>query len=432
MIDPVKRRHNRQNLVAACSALRTVAAFPFFGTLLGLTREGDIIKGDDDVDLYVDARDIERSCALLRAAGFTITDEVWPNDTPHFRQATRLLDGVKTFVDIYFYENRSDSPWIIDRWNFLARTHSPEYHLCIDKDLIFPLKTRRVFGADILMPRRRAKCCRFLYGPTWRQKMSKKDGEYSIVIHENQPHFLYRDSIAYKIHLRAVARNAEIDHLNQQLVSLAAARDGVTAERDLALVERAALTDQCTQSATEREAMRIERDAVTVARDEAVAERDGMASQRDAAVAERDALAIERDSMTVQRDAAVAERDALKAERDSMAAQRDEAVSARAAITEERDQATVARDAMQRERDDAVAERDTIIGQRNRAIAERDAMAAQRDHAVAQRDHAMGERDAMAAQRDHAIAEREAAIVRRDPVPSEPGKGLGRLFKAQA
>ncbi len=437
MIDPVKRRHNRRNLVAACAALRTVAPFPFFGTLLGLTREGDIIKGDDDVDLYIDARDLETACALLRGAGFDIAADVWPNHTPYFRQATRHLDGVKTFVDIYFYDSRPDSPWIIDRWNFIGQPQNPEYHLCVNKDLIFPLKTQRIFGAEIFMPRRLAKCCRYLYGPTWQKKASKQKGEYSIVIHQNQPHFLHRESIANKLHLKGVARMMENDQLHQRLAAMAAERDAMATERDRALAEYDVVVDQRNHCALESEAMRVERDqlvverdAVIVQRDEAVAERESLSVLRDAAVQERDAMVQERDAAVEERHAATVERDMLKAER-------DDAVAAREAMTAERDQAVAAGEAMRRERDDAKAERDAMALQRDHMTKERDGLAAQRDHVAMerdglalQRDHALAERDAMVVQRDHAVAERDAAMVRRDPVPGEPGKGLGRLFKA--
>lgn len=437
MLQSVKRRYNRQNLVAACSALRSIAPFAFFGTLLGLTRDDDIIKGDDDVDLYIDARDRDTASALLRAVGFEIVEGVWPNNTPHFLQATRILGRTKTFVDIYCYENRQESPWIIDRWNFIGRTDNPEHHLCVDKDLVFPLRSKRIFGTEVLIPRRPAKCCRYLYGPTWREKISKQNGGYSVVILDNRPHILSRDSIANKIHLRGVAKALEVERLEGQVVAITAERDAIAVERDQTLAARDALVAQRDHSAIECESMRVERDrlaaerdVLTAERDGAVAERDAIAAERDDARAERDAIAGERDeaaagreAMTVQRDAALAERDAVRTERDGMTAQRDEAVSAQSRLTIERDQAVAARDGMQQERDHARVERGAMAVQRDQARAERDAMVARCDHAVA-------ERDAMAAQRDHAVAERDAALARPVSTPVEAGRGMGRLFKA--
>ena len=46
--------------------LRNVEFFPFFGTLLGLVREGKPIASDDDVDFYVNISDYENVKSLLK------------------------------------------------------------------------------------------------------------------------------------------------------------------------------------------------------------------------------------------------------------------------------------------------------------------------------------------------------------------------------
>ena len=47
----VLRFDNRANLVLISKLLEDIDHFVFFGTLLGLTRELDIIDGDDDIDI---------------------------------------------------------------------------------------------------------------------------------------------------------------------------------------------------------------------------------------------------------------------------------------------------------------------------------------------------------------------------------------------
>ncbi|TXN42476.1 hypothetical protein FV227_28660, partial [Methylobacterium sp. WL119] len=129
MIDPVKRKYNRDNLILAYKALDSVSPFPFFGTLLGLTREKDIIKNDDDIDLYIDIKHRGNVAPLLTDAGFSVDIDNNPNLTQFFLQATRHIKGTQTYIDIYFYENRDELPWIIDRWNFSGDLNVADSHL---------------------------------------------------------------------------------------------------------------------------------------------------------------------------------------------------------------------------------------------------------------------------------------------------------------
>ena len=47
---------NRENLLFVAELLNRsgINWCVFFGTLLGLVRDGDVIKGDDDIDIYTD------------------------------------------------------------------------------------------------------------------------------------------------------------------------------------------------------------------------------------------------------------------------------------------------------------------------------------------------------------------------------------------
>ena len=49
----VLRLDNRANLVLITKLFEDIDHFVFFGTLLGLTRQLDIIEGDDDIDILV-------------------------------------------------------------------------------------------------------------------------------------------------------------------------------------------------------------------------------------------------------------------------------------------------------------------------------------------------------------------------------------------
>ena len=77
-----------------------------FGTLLGIVREDDIIRGDNDVDICIN--DDESSHNLMRgpvtqrleALGYVVTKETW--------SAYRVSDGVLC-VDIYITKREGDT-----------------------------------------------------------------------------------------------------------------------------------------------------------------------------------------------------------------------------------------------------------------------------------------------------------------------------------
>ena len=56
MFKPVSIEKNLNNLKYISDKLINVEWFIFFGTLLGYTRENNILKNDDDIDIYVDVR----------------------------------------------------------------------------------------------------------------------------------------------------------------------------------------------------------------------------------------------------------------------------------------------------------------------------------------------------------------------------------------
>ena len=47
---------NFQNLILVAPLIKGVEYFIFYGTLLGIIRENNIIKGDDDIDFLVNYR----------------------------------------------------------------------------------------------------------------------------------------------------------------------------------------------------------------------------------------------------------------------------------------------------------------------------------------------------------------------------------------
>lgn len=176
MHNPVSQAVNRKNLVDLASLLRGCEYFPFFGTLLGLTRAGDIIPHDDDVDIYANISDRNEIITRLTNSGFKVDLKNTVNSSHWFLQAKRNECESESFVDFYFYEPHPDLGYVVERWNFSGRWKEASNHLHVPYRIIYPIETREFFGVEIKMPADPVKCCEYLYGATWQKPLMKRLG----------------------------------------------------------------------------------------------------------------------------------------------------------------------------------------------------------------------------------------------------------------
>lgn len=153
--------------------LKQTDGFVFFGTLLGLIRGGAPIKGDDDVDFYVDVRHFEVVKKVLIDSGFTIDVNAPPNNTSWFLQADGDIEGRKIRADFYFFDQTTDINFVIEPWNFKGTLNNGQSHLRIPKALVFPLAIRKFGDVELNFPACPEVLCEFLYGLDWRIPMTK-------------------------------------------------------------------------------------------------------------------------------------------------------------------------------------------------------------------------------------------------------------------
>ena len=179
---------NDENIILIAKALKAVQPIPFYGTLLGLTRDGSAIDGDDDVDFWIAKSKRSEAISLLENTPFEVDFSDENNHSDYFLQATRNIGSTTTYVDFYFYEASQDGTVVVDKFNFTAHWTLPANELHVPTDLVFPLKPE-VFGdVELYMPANKQALCKLLYGEGWSRPLAKGE-DYTTGIINNKPAF---------------------------------------------------------------------------------------------------------------------------------------------------------------------------------------------------------------------------------------------------
>ena len=165
------------NLVS--EALKQVEHFVFFGTLLGLVRDGAPITGDDDVDVYVDVSNRHAALAALKRHGVHIELRLERNSTEHFCQFEGEISGREVRLDLYFFSREDEH--ISEAWNFIGRPEHSQNHMRVPNSLIFPISQVEFQGNTVNCPSNAEGVCEFLYGSEWRTP-KRKDRQYEMEI----------------------------------------------------------------------------------------------------------------------------------------------------------------------------------------------------------------------------------------------------------
>jgi len=176
---------NFQNLISVSSLIRNIEHFICYGTLLGIIRDKNIIKGDDDVDFMVNFKSKKLLLKKMKLNKKFKMNKKVSND--YFAQFIKKDETLKTFVDFYFYIEDSKKNYIIEKHNWLGMIRDKRLAIHFPKKIIFPI----IKGKRFNMPNKSKAVCKFLYGTTW-SKPLKKNINYRTEVVNNKPLMIKR------------------------------------------------------------------------------------------------------------------------------------------------------------------------------------------------------------------------------------------------
>ena len=179
-------RENFSNLIFIDKILKELEYFVFFGTLLGLTREKNLIKNDDDIDIYINLKDRNRLIEILKKNSVIVDLNLSVNKEKCFLQVNRVINKKNAIIDFYFYEDNIDNSYIIEKWNFQGMPGNLSKHLRVPKIFTHPIKRINIKSYKFNLPAQPEYLCEFLYGKNWRKKL-KKDTDYKIKVFDGKP-----------------------------------------------------------------------------------------------------------------------------------------------------------------------------------------------------------------------------------------------------
>lgn len=176
MQTPIERKYNLITLGMVTPHLKSMEYCVFFGTLLGVHREGNLLEMDDDVDIYINSQHKTDIAEILTYLGFNISI-----DENSFMQGSIEIEGVMAYIDFYLYYKDGDHS--VDDWNFGGRNGEA---LHVPLNILLPPKDVTIGDIPCKMPQDPDSCCKLLYGNNYQTPL-KKNIEYTICIVDHKP-----------------------------------------------------------------------------------------------------------------------------------------------------------------------------------------------------------------------------------------------------
>ena len=199
---------------------------PFFGTLLGLVREGKPIEGDDDLDFLCPLHIVNKVVSdLVSTFDCQVRFGGYIEGEPYVATLTLRLSGHSITLDIFGYLEEKQALVLPANWFNVQGSRAHE--LRVPRKLVFPVRVEVISGTSYLFPRDAESTLAFLYGARWEEKLVK-GVHYSTSLLDGTPVVKYHRGI------RVV-----IGAVYKRLLNLTRFRAGVIIFRLLAPLRRA-------------------------------------------------------------------------------------------------------------------------------------------------------------------------------------------------
>jgi hypothetical protein len=153
---------------------------PFFGTALGIIRNGTVLPEDDDVDFILPATNRQNLLSYLesdRTVTFTFFTE-W------IVQVSLQIEHEIVLIDFYFYWDEGDD--IRLPWNFYGTPWRQKTHLYVPKVLLSEL----IYEPGVGFISKGNTLASYLYGKKWNTPLRKLI-DYEINLKGNRPSYIY-------------------------------------------------------------------------------------------------------------------------------------------------------------------------------------------------------------------------------------------------
>ena len=143
----------------------------FYGSLLGYLRDGNFIDNDDDIDVLMDRKDINKLMTFLQANNY---------------KGNKIEVGIynKNIVQLYFKKIGPLDIYFVDiNEKHMYLKHEKEMYDIID---IFPLKKITLYDIPIYIPNESEKIILKGYGENWINPLKKGQYIYTYSKEENK------------------------------------------------------------------------------------------------------------------------------------------------------------------------------------------------------------------------------------------------------